>query len=192
MATPTIESFTPLHRISVADFQRMDEIGMFDQSSRVELVEGVLVDMMPVGLDHVRAVIWLHRWFDRRVPEDLVTSGQNSVVLPRLVSQLQPDIALVRFDDLVDSLPETPPLVIEVSHSSLRYDRIVKARLYARHGVPEYWIVNLPEACVEVHQNPEGDSYRSQTVEPAPCALALPDHPLDTEALFAFALRGER
>ncbi|MBA2349909.1 MAG: Uma2 family endonuclease [Solirubrobacterales bacterium] len=192
MATPPIESFTPLHRISVADFQRMGELGMFDENQRVELVEGVLVDMMPVGLEHVRGVIWLTRWFDRRVPDHLIVSGQNSVVLPGLISQLQPDVALVRFDDLVDSLPETPPLVVEVSYSSLRYDRIMKARLYARHGVPEYWIVNLPEACVEVHREPEGDTYRSHTVEAAPCALALPEHPLDTDALFAFALRGER
>ncbi len=192
MATPPIESFTPLHRISVADFQRMGELGMFDENQRVELVEGVLVDMMPVGLEHVRGVIWLTRWFDRRVPDHLIVSGQNSVVLPGLISQLQPDVALVRFDDLVDSLPETPPLVVEVSYSSLRYDRIMKARLYARHGVPEYWIVNLPEACVEVHREPEGDTYRSHTVEATPCALALPEHPLDTDALFAFALRGER
>lgn len=192
MATPPIESFTPLHRISVADFQRMDEIGLFDQNARVELVEGVLVDMMPVGLEHVRAVIWLTHWFVERVPGEMAVSGQNSVVLPALVSQLQPDVALVRFDDLVDSLPEKPPLVVEVSHSSLRYDRIVKARLYARHGVPEYWIVNLPEACVEVHRDPEGDAYSTHAIESAPRALALPEHPLDVEALFAFALRGER
>ena len=80
-------------------------------------------------------------------------------------SEPEPDIAIVRgaAHDYLDGHPTSAVLVVEVSHESLRYDRTVKQRLYARCRIPEYWVLALPENRLEVYRDPAGDAYRSVT-----------------------------
>ncbi len=86
MATTSTDHLAPLHRLSIQDYQRMGETGILGKDSRVELAEGVLVDMMKIGLPHGRAVVWLDRWFTRQLPEELAAWMQTEVVLPGLDS----------------------------------------------------------------------------------------------------------
>jgi Uma2 family endonuclease len=120
-------------RISVAEYHRMVEVGILGEDDRVELLEGVLVAMPPMGEPH--------SW------------------------STQPDLAVValRDDDPHTDHPESALLVIEVAVSSLRYDRNAKGPVYARWGIPEYWIVDVDGRAVEVHTDPDrvGARYRS-------------------------------
>jgi len=101
----------------------------------------------------------------------------------------EPDIAILEVEEVLQRVAERPLLVIEVSDSSLRFDRITKSRLYARHGVPEYWIVNVAEEVVEVHLEPASDAWASRTVHGAGAVLtphALPSVTIVVDELLEF------
>lgn len=154
-AVPVLEpeTFRPLKR---AEYDRMVALGLF-QDERVELLEGVLVKMSPQDAPHTSTISKLDRLLQRyfadraevRVQAPLAVSGE---------SEPEPDIAIVALGDYDTEHPSTAHLVIEVADSSLRRDR-KKAALYARAGVPEYWIVNLEKRSVEIYTAPDGDRY---------------------------------
>lgn len=189
MATTTIDLLAPVHRLSVEEYRRMGEIGMFDESAvRVELIAGVIVEMSPMGPRHRRAVSWLTRALVPQLGDEHILSPQNHVVLTALASAPEPDIAIFALAEL-DRAEERPLLIVEVSDSSLRFDRITKARLYARQGIPEYWIFNVGEQVMEVHREPSGGAWASRTVHGAGETLrpvALPDVAVELSPLFAF------
>lgn len=152
----------PRHLLTVDDYHRMGEAGILSEDDRVELIEGELVEMAPIGSEHAAAVNDLTRLLIMAVGDRAVVSPQNPVRLDRR-SEPQPDFALLRPrpDGYRSALP-TPQdtlLIVEVAHGSLDYDRAVKLALYARHGIPEVWIVNLLGKEVGVHRKPHNDRY---------------------------------
>jgi Uma2 family endonuclease len=154
--------WVPRRPITVAEYHRMGEVGILREDDRVELIEGQLVAMAPIGSDHSGTVNALNRLLVLAVGDAGVVAVGNPVRLSD-TTEPQPDFSVLkpRPDFYRQSLP-TPDdvlLVIEVANSSLSYDRAVKRPLYARHGIPEYWIVNIPAGHVEVYRAPTPDGY---------------------------------
>ena len=181
MAEALRESIRPILR---HEYDQMVKLGLFEDE-RVELLDGVLVTMSPIGPDHDAAVSWLTKVFVRAVGDRAEVRPQCTFGAGR--SAPQPDLALVPPGSYRKAHPEAALLIVEVSNSSLRTDRGVKARIYATAGVPEYWVVNLVDEQVEVFRDPTGDSYRVTTVarrgdplEPA----TLPEVIVDVAELF--------
>ena len=154
-------------KISVAEYHRMGEVGILTPTDRVELIEGEIVAMAPIGSDHAGTSNWLNRALVIAVGNDGVVAVGNPVRLDNW-SEPQPDFTVLRYRP--DSYrggtpqPEDVLLAIEVSMSSLRFDRSVKATLYASHGIAEYWIVDIAARSVEVYRDPAPEGYRSVAV----------------------------
>jgi len=177
-----------LHRLSVDDYHRLVDSGGLEDA-RVELIDGLVVDMSPKNPEHEYVVVWLMRWLTAKLDFsacDLLMSG--SLTLGS--SELQPDLAVVRRWTTPSAHPSSALLVIEVARSSRVRDLETKPAVYAPY-VAEYWVVELDHRRVVVHRDPAGDGYASLTVVDdgtmvAPRAIAIGD--LDTAALFAAAL----
>ena len=150
--------------ITVAEYHRMGEAGILTEDDRVELIEGELVAMAPIGSQHSGTVNGLNRMLVQAVGDRGVVSVQNPVQLDDR-SEPEPDFTVLRprADDYRQSTPnpEDVLLVIEIAASSLNYDRAVKRPLYASHAIPEFWIVDLAAGEVEVCRGPAGDDYAS-------------------------------
>jgi Uma2 family endonuclease len=148
-------------RLFTADeFERLVESGIFGETERVELIEGQIVEMNPIGPGHVWSVNDLTIIFAR--VDNVAISVQNPIRLaPRI--QPQPDLVVLRQGGSrrVVPLAEDALLVIEVADTSLSDDRNIKRSLYARAGIPEYWIVDLNGERVEVYREPSAAGYRS-------------------------------
>ncbi|MCY3844612.1 MAG: Uma2 family endonuclease [Acidobacteria bacterium] len=156
------EATAGTYRWSREAYDRAVDAGVFGPDDRIELIDGEIVGMTPQGSRHAAAVIMVAKVVERAF-------GAGCHVRPRTPlaigpdSEPEPDIAVVEGapGDYLDAHPTTALLAVEVSDDSLRRDRTVKQRLYARHGLPEYWIVALPDARLEVHREPAADGYRS-------------------------------
>jgi Uma2 family endonuclease len=151
------------HRYTVEDYLRMGEGGILRADDRVELIEGEIVDMAPIGSRHAGKVERLRRILERALGDVVLVFTQNPIVLgPR--SALQPDLALLQpradFYEPAHPGPADVILLVEVADTTQRYDRQVKLPLYARHGVPEVWLVDLEENAIEVFREPSADGYR--------------------------------
>ncbi len=156
--------------ITVDEYHRMGEAGILTEDDRVELIEGQLIAMTPIGSNHSGTINALNHVLVTRLGQAGVVAVQNPVRMGDL-SEPQPDFAVLRpRDDFYRRSTPTPEdvvLIIEVADSSLHYDRAIKRSLYARHRIPEFWIVNLTDGEVEVHRDPSGDGYAtSQRVGP--------------------------
>lgn len=154
------------HKLDVTEYYRMGEAGIFAEGDRVELIEGELIDMAPIGSQHSGAVNSLITELAAAARGRAVASAQNPLRLSNL-TEPQPDFMLLkpRADNYRSEHP-TPAdvlLLVEVADSSLRFDRSVKLPLYARYGVQEVWIVNLGENLVEVYRDPKDEDYRTAT-----------------------------
>jgi Uma2 family endonuclease len=151
----------PYHRWSVEDYYRMAEVGLLAPFDRTELIEGELIDMAPIGCKHAS---WVDRFlaiFARKAPGCLIRV-QNPVRLDRY-NEPQPDIALVRDKSYMDAHPvaEDVYLIVEVADASLQFDREVKLPLYARHGIPEVWLLDVNASELTVFRDPAEGQYRS-------------------------------
>jgi Uma2 family endonuclease len=169
------------HRFTVDEYHKMAEIGVLTEDSRVELIDGEIVKMPPIGPEHVGNVNWFTRVFGPALGGRGQLSIQNPVQLGLRVEP-QPDVVVLRprADDYRKALPAPDDvlLLIEIAGSSLTYDRKTKARLYARAGIADYWIVNLVDSVVEVYRNPVRSRYRSvEALKPGDVIrpLAFPD-----------------
>lgn len=192
MSSTAIDLLTPVHRLSVEDYMRLGETGVFDQGPRVELIDGVIVEMSPIGPPHFRAVGWLTKHVVPQLDPALMLMPQCTLVMPEQGSAPEPDIAVLVEAEVGGQAP-TPLLIIEVSDSSLRYDRITKARLYARRGVADYWILNVQAASVEVLRDPDGEAWGSRTTHRAGETLEpllLPGVSVELGPLLAFTAGG--
>jgi len=163
MATETIAQTTieiARRRFTVAEYQRMGEVGIFTEDDRVELIAGEIYQMNPIGVRHARCVTRLTRILSRQADPDMLVGVQNPIY-PGGESAPQPDLAIVRDRDPGDLWPTLADilLVIEVSDSTLAYDRGTKLPLYAATGIAEAWIVDLAAATVERHTDPRDDLY---------------------------------
>ena len=155
--TPPLPQPGPL---SIERYLRLAEEGVFDDR-RVELLDGDVVEMPPIGSRHVVTLDDLRDAIARRVGDRACIRTQSPLALGR-DSLPQPDLCIVpgRRADYRDAHPTSALLVIEVSDTTLRLDRTTKAALYARAGVPEYWIVNLVDEQIEVHRTPDATQAR--------------------------------
>lgn len=156
------------HRLSVEDFRRMVSTGILQADERIELIAGELIDMAPIGSEHAGTVYWLGQRLALAIGETALVGSQNPLQIDEH-SQTQPDVLVLRlrpdFYRQNHPRPTDVLLLIEVADSSIRFDRDIKAPLYARHGIPEMWLVDLQQRCVEVYRDPdpEAGQYRSKT-----------------------------
>ena len=133
----------------------MVAVGILDEDERVELLEGVIVAMTPQSVPHARRIEWLTRFLVRSLGDEYAVRPQLPLTLGTR-NEPEPDLAVVRTDATSElHHPQTAVLVIEVAGDSLRRDRRVKAAVYARAGIPEYWVVNLEARAVEAFADPE-------------------------------------
>jgi Uma2 family endonuclease len=176
------------HRITVGEYYRMSEVGILAPDARVELIEGEIIDMGRMGAGHAGIVAHLNRLLVAAVGDGIHVRPQLPILLSDL-SEPVPDFALVSADDAFYKKghpgPEHTFLVIEVSDSSLRYDSQVKAALYARYRIPEYWIIDLPGRQVRFFRSPDLGLYTDiSTATPGVVSpVALPEVSIDLARL---------
>jgi Uma2 family endonuclease len=177
------------HRLTVADYYRMGEAGILAPDARVELIDGEIIDMAPIGSPHVWTVLHLDRLFQAAAKEAAFVLVQSPIALDDH-SAPQPDLALLRpRADYRSSLagPSDVLLIVEVAQSSLRFDRDDKIPLYARHGIPEVWLVDLEAKRLIRYRSPQRGPYVSVD-EPdlgSPLEIgALTDTRIDLSTLF--------
>lgn len=186
-----METWPRRHRVTVHDYHRMAEAGVLAPDARVELIEGEIIDMAPTGKDHQSIVDQLNRMLVRAVGDDAIVRVQGSIRLGEwsepepdvVLLQPRPDFYRARFAFGTDCL-----LVIEVSDTTLSYDRDKKVPLYARHAVPEVWIVDVQHAALLVYGDLRDGEYQRRAVleRPATVPLArLPGVVLDLAPIFA-------
>jgi Uma2 family endonuclease len=154
------------HLFTVDEYHRMGEAGIFGEGDRVELIEGEIIEMSPIGSPHAARVKRLNRLLVRRLGTRAIVQVQDPVVLSRF-SEPEPDLAVLqpRADFYAERHPQPAEvlLLVEVADSSRVFDRTVKAPLYARVGIPELWVVDVIDKIVEVHRQPLRGVYREVT-----------------------------
>jgi Uma2 family endonuclease len=170
-------------RFTADEYQRMGEVGILSEDDRVELIDGEIVAMTPIGTRHNACVNRANRALVRAAADDAIVQSQGSVRLD-FYSEPQPDLVLLRPQaDFYASRPAGPEdilLIVEVAQSSIQYDRDVKAPFYAAAGILEYWLVDLNTNVVWRYSSPAQGTYRSveqyrrgQSISPAQLASCL-------------------
>jgi len=146
------------HHWSRAQYDRLIEIGFFQPRDPVELIGGQLVVAEPQGTYHFTSVRAVEEALRVAFGAGWEVRGQGPVALDD-ESEPEPDVAIVpgSFRDYVGGHPSRPVLVVEVSESSLAFDRHHKGSVYARAGLPDYWIVNLTDRVLEIYRDPIQD-----------------------------------
>ncbi len=149
------------YQFTVADYERMGEMGILNEDDRVELIAGEIVRMSPIGHRHVGCVNALTDLLADVIRREAVISVQNPIRLSD-DSQPLPDIALVRRQAFTHTVPVASEvlLVIEVADSSREYDRTTKLPRYATAGIPEAWLVDLGNEMIERYSEPRDGHYR--------------------------------
>lgn len=160
------------------EYERLTELGVFQPGERLELIDGVLVVQEPQSSRHAAAIRRVVDALRGAVGEAWQVDSQLPIALD---PDSEPDVAVVARDPGAyrDAHPSRAALVIEIADTSYRIDHEHKASLYARAGIPEYWIVDLARECLEVHREPEpsphavyGWRYRGVATLSAPSAVA--------------------
>ncbi len=167
--------------LNVDEFHKMGAAGVFRHDERVELIEGELIEMAPIGGPHMWLVNLLARMLDRQVGDQALVSIQNPSSLPP-DNEPQPDLSLLSGGYWTERKKEIPQaadvlLVIEVADSTLAYDRDTKIPIYGRHGIAEAWLVDVQAETLSLYRDPWPNGYRrlltpqrSETIAP----LAFP------------------
>jgi len=152
------------HRISVDEYYRMAEVGLLAPDAKVELIDGEVIDLAPVGTKHFYLVNLLTKILGRTIGERAILSVQQPIRLSS-DSEPQPDLALLKppAENYLKALPDGSDvlLLIEVSDTTLRYDLEVKAQLYARNGVPEVWVIDINTKTLHRLRQPNAEQYAS-------------------------------
>jgi len=153
-------------KFTVYDFHRMGEAGILSEDDRVELLEGEIIEMTPIGSRHAACVARLDRLLNAHVEDSAIVWVQNPIQLNDQ-SEPQPDIALVKpradFYEKAHPRPEEILLLIEVADTSIDLDRNTKLPLYAQAEIPEVWIVDLRQLRMEMYRQPSAQGYSSIT-----------------------------
>lgn len=148
----------PVWRFTVEEYRRMSETGTLTGDDAVELLEGLVVPKMPKNPPHILVCKLLRRYLERLLGDAWHVATQDPLATED--SEPEPDLAVLqgKEEDYSDRLPtrEDCPLVIEVADTTLNRDRGIKRRIYARTGIPQYWIVNIPDRTIEVLTEPTG------------------------------------
>lgn len=155
------------HSLSVDDYYRMAEVGILAPDARVELIEGEIIDMVPIGCTHASIVDYLTRILVLAVGDSAIVRTQNPVRLDNY-SEPEPDFAILkpRQDSYRKSHPSADDvfLLIEVSDSTLRYDKNIKMPLYAKHGVPTLWIINVAAQRLHIYNELQRGKYQTESL----------------------------
>ena len=167
LVKPQVQTEPTRRRFSVDEYYAMADAGILAHDERVELIDGEIITMSPIGNQHGAAVDRANDFLVPLVTGRAIVRVQSHL---RLDDHCQPEpdlMLLVRRDDFYST--EAPGasdvlLLIEVSHSSLSYDRRVKLALYARFDIPETWIANIPDRVIEVHRDPVDGRYTTVRV----------------------------
>lgn len=150
---------------NVSEYYRMAEAGILTEDDRVELLDGEIIKMSPIGSSHAACVKGLNQLIQQLLGQTVLVSVQDPIRLNDF-SEPQPDVALLRprADRYAQAHP-TPAevlLVIEVSDTTVQFDRNVKVPLYARAGIPEVWLIDLQQNTIEIYAQPAGGVYQVQ------------------------------
>jgi Uma2 family endonuclease len=148
-------------RFTSAEYYKLGELGFLDE--RVELIDGEIIEMPPIGPEHAYVSNRLGIALQKALSENW--SVRFGTPLDLEDSQPQPDVAVVGSSaDHRHSHPTMAVLVVEISQSSASYDRYVKTRLYAKAGIPEYWLVDVARRHIEIYRGPIGDRYHETAI----------------------------
>jgi Uma2 family endonuclease len=160
-STSILEEEPSPYRFTVQEWHRLGETGVFDEEKRLELLDGEIITMSPIGNRHAAATCNLIEFFSENNRRRYLVSPGNPIEADQF-SEPVPDLMLLpRSQKTAGRHPLTNEafLVVEISDSTLAYDRGRKLRKYAKSGVREYWIVNLQKDVVEVYRLPQGEKY---------------------------------
>ena len=165
---PRVETHPKRRLFTVDEYYAMAEAGILTEDDRVELIDGEIIVMSPIGKRHMASVnISNYLFAPLLVAERAIVSVQNHVFLG-IHNQPEPDMVLLKWHD--DFYRQESPdandvlLLIEVADSSLSYDRGVKLALYARFDIPEVWIANIPARVIEVYTDPTDGEYATSRI----------------------------
>jgi Uma2 family endonuclease len=162
-----MEATPKTHPITVQEFNRMFEAGIYGPDARIELVDGCLIDMPPQDPPHFGTVTGFQLLIQRALQERALVRGQGPLPISTH-SQPEPDLALVRWDNRLyrDHHPTVDETyaVVEIAYSSLAFDRAVKRRVYGAARIPEYWVVDVQGQTIEIWRNPNDLGYGSPTI----------------------------
>jgi Uma2 family endonuclease len=183
------EDLAHRHRLTVEEYYRMAAVGLLAPDARIEMIEGEIIDMAPMGNRHASLLSQLAELMTTALVERAQVRVQNPLRLDGL-SEPQPDLVLLkrRADHYkrAHPMPADALLVVEVSEISLRFDMRIKLPLYARHGIPEVWIIDVAAPRIHFFHSPHeaGFAYASSTPQPGPLRLqALPEGAVDLTCL---------
>ena len=149
------------------EFQDMEKFGILHEDDRLELIDGKIIIMSPIGDPHEIGTDWLNRLLNRRLGDNAMVRVQGAVRL-NIHTAPQPDLVVYRMRPITQTPAPIPPsdvyLIIEVANTSLRYDSGPKLARYAAAGIPEVWIANLRNRQVAAHTDPVGDQYTTTQI----------------------------
>ena len=158
LAQPRLNTF----RLNVSQYHQMSEASILSENDKVELINGEIIEMSPIGRRHTACVNRLNSVFSQLLGKKVIIAVQNPIILNNL-SEPQPDIALLKpradFYESGHPQPQDIFLLIEVADSSLEYDRDVKIPLYASSGITEVWLVDIYEQVIIVYRYPSENGY---------------------------------
>lgn len=166
LAKPQVKNF----RFTISQYHQMSEAGILSENDKVELINGEIIEMSPIGRRHAACVDRINRLFSNILGIKVIVRVQNPILLNNL-SEPEPDIALLKprtdFYESGHPQPEDIFLLIEVADSSIEYDRDVKIPLYASSGITEVWLVDIYQQVIIVYRYPSENGYRDiQTLSP--------------------------
>lgn len=153
--------------LTVKDYHRMAEAGIFQPSERVELIAGQIIKMAAKGTAHESSITRTDKLLEQRLGEQILTRLQSPIQLDDY-SEPEPDIAVVIPDSLYYEDHHPSPseiyLIIEVADTTLKIDRQVKAQIYAQSGITDYWILDVNERKLHVFREPSQNGYKSELI----------------------------
>lgn len=146
-----------IHRWTQDEYYKMAELGFF-HNKRVELIEGEIIEIAPMKSSHATSVSLAGEILRERFDKNFYVRSQLPLSFSK-INEPEPDVAIVRgtIRDFSVAHPKTAELVVEISDATLRYDRTEKMNLYAKNKIPDYWIVNIKNRCVEIYRRPIQD-----------------------------------
>ncbi|MDB9537532.1 Uma2 family endonuclease [Dolichospermum planctonicum CS-1226] len=159
LAKPQVKNF----RFTISQYHQMSEAGILSENDKVELINGEIIEMSPIGRRHTACVNRLNSVFSELLGKKVIVAVQNPILLNNL-SEPEPDIALLKprtdFYESGHPQPQDIFLLIEVADSSIEYDRDVKIPLYASSGITEVWLVDIYQQVIIVYRYPSENGYR--------------------------------
>ncbi len=186
-----VTSLLKHRQFTVEQYHRMGETGILHEDDRVELIEGEIVDMTPVGIRHKACVKRLNTLFNSLINTNQALIGVQDPLILDEYNEPEPDIVLFHYrqDYYENQHPsaEDALLVIEVADTSLPYDQNIKVPLYAKSHIQELWIVDLQSNSVQTYRSSNGESFQEiqtyseqDTITP----LAFPKHSISVSSIF--------